>query len=217
MTVFTGKTLTFPQKLIFPITWIIITVGLVLAVKWVFTFWVSFHITVVVVIVLFVATTVYRPWKSYTKKSTYLILVLFLSVTPPALAFAGESAIERAVCLLHGVSSFHHFITTPVNQSVSVCGYIDGCSSAYFGEEQHVWEVCRFVDVTNPDQSVLVYTVDITINIDNQFVFTSLTVYPKGTLLAGRGKLVGSLNWGICTVDAFCHEETLPIAAIVLN
>lgn len=204
-------------KTLFPLAWILTSIVIIVIIKWIVPNWLSFHIAIAAVSVLIVMTSLLRIWKMYSNRWVYIAWVVIVSTAPVFIGVVAGTNISQAVCFLRGSNSFRNLTGISANQDVTVCGYFNGCSSANFGQDQHVWEVCRIVDPIDSESSVLVYTYDITVNLDNPFDWSSLNIYGDGTLIVETGRLVGSINHENCTVDMFCNTEILPLVEIVRN
>lgn len=207
-----GKTVSYRLKPIFLLLWVLIAIVAIVTIKWIGPMWWSFHIAIVVVSVLILITAAWELWDRTSGKR--ILLIVTLSLVPLIMGFVADRNISQVVCFLSS-GSFEDLRNAPINQDVTVCGYLDDCSSAYFGPHEHVWEVCRIIDTVNSQHSILFYVYDITINLDNQFDWSSLRVYDNGTLMIMTGKMVGLINRENCVVDMFCNAGTLPIATIV--
>jgi hypothetical protein len=79
------------------------------------------------------------------------------------------------------------------------------------GTEQHQWEVCQLSDPLDPTATVLLYNTDLTLNADNPFDWSSLTIFHDGTLVAADVWV-----WSIiyspanCALPQFCSAPRLP-------
>ena len=196
------------------LAYLLISLALIASIKLLVPVWSSFHIAIFVALTLIALTAYLRPWEIKSNQRLYASLITLVIIIPMLITLVGEDRVVQTMCFFVG-DRLDRLPNIEPGQKVTVCGYFAGCSSAIFGKDEHLWEVCRIVAPTNPALSILVYTADITINLDNQFQWTFLNNKQQGSLIVEHGKLIGKITEDACTVDAFCDLDSIPVAAVV--
>ncbi len=189
-------------------------IALIFAIKYFFPFWHTLHISFISAICgLIIYLRKERREKHWI--NGYLLIIIVVVIIPLGFGTIGDQAISQIVCSLHGASDFETIRNYSTDSRFILCGFFMGCTKSDISGSAHLWQVCKISSLRNESLSVLLLDYDITVNIDNPFVFSSLERYRHKSLIMEPVKLFKQITSDNCKVIEFCSFDSLPLAEVV--
>ena len=193
--------------------WVItLTTGTVLLlatlVKIAFTTWELIHILIPLVLLSPIAASLFGKRLQVELNETVYMAIL---IAPLLVALLAKDSLSAAVCLANGATPIRNTDRLLPGDAATICGYLHGCVAERIGTEQHQWEVCQLSDPLDPRATVLLYNDDLTLNADNQFDWSSLTIFHDGALVAADVWVWDIIQSSAdCALPQFCSAPRLP-------